>query len=403
MAGYQNTPVEKDDFTRTIVEAFSDKDMIGISQGGQSLFGNPAAGGSKTVYSRDKNTVEIAIRRGNDRLAALVPRGGVPGIDASTTKLVEAKQSVFQRVYPLIEDEYPIRASQLLFAIPGESNEARVTREDRMMFLALDGAQEMIRRVGRLNEYLSWQSILTGKQPAIYGTTDANLQYDFLRPSGHTVAVGTEWSTGDPLGDIADSVDLIRGAAHVTPDYLLLASDSWYAMIQNTVFAGIAENSGYNLIRIGPEDVIPPRYARMVANGFMCVGALVTPNGAKLYLFLYEDLYTNPAGTQTKYLPDGYAVLGYTGTRCDRYFGPPEVMPMAPSVRADFRSLFGFSLDNPPVAPNARPGNVFDPNSLYFDAYPHGNNKGWTIRVQAAPIFATTMTDAFVVMTGCAT
>lgn len=399
MAGYQNTPVEKDDFTRTLVNLFSDKDLIGIPQGGQSIFGDPSSG-SRTVYSRDKNTVEIAILRGNDEIAALVPRGGIPGIDLSTPKLVEAKQSVFQRVYPLAEDEYPIRAGQLLFAIPGESDEQRVTREDRMMYLAQEGAAEMVRRVGRLNEYLAWQSILTGKQPAIIGTTDANLLYDFLRPSGHTVAVGTEWGTGDPWGDISTGVAAIRAAAHVTPDYCLLASDSWSNMVKNTTLVGLAENPGYNLLRMGPEDTVPSRYNRMVANGFMCVGVLVSENGARIYLFLYEDTYTL-SGTSYRYLPSGYAVLGYSGARCDRYFGPPEVMPMAPSVRADFRSLFGFNLDNPPIAPNARPGNVFDPNSLYFDAYPHGNNKGWTIRVQAAPIFATTMTDAFYVMTGC--
>ena len=401
MAGYQNTPVEKDDFTRTIVELFSDKDLIGIPQGGQSLFGNPATN-SKTIYSRDKNTVEISIMRGNDRLAALVPRGGVPGIDLSTSKLVEAKQSVFQRVYPLIEDEFPIHADQLNFAIPGESAENRKSREDRMNYLANEGATELIRRVGRMNEYLAWQSILTGKMPALYGTTDTNLLYDFLRPSGHTKAVGTEWSTGDPMGDIKDGVAAIRGAAHVTPDYCLLAADSWEAMIANTGVAGLAENPGYNLVKMDPDSVLPPRYARMVDNGFLPVGMVFSPNGARIYLFLYVDTYTNFAGSSASYLPDGYAVLGYTGARCDRYFGPPEIMPMGPSVKSDFQSLFGFSLDNPPVAPNAKPGNTFDPNSLYFDARPNGDNKSWMIRVQQAPIFATTMTDAFYVMTGCA-
>jgi hypothetical protein len=174
--GYQNTPVEKDDFTRTQVELFSDKDLIGIPQGGQSIFGNPL-GNSKTVFSTDKNTVEITILRGNDKIAALVPRGGVPGIDLSKKKLIEQKQSVFQRVYPLSEEEYPIRASQILFAIPGETDAQRVTREVRMNYLAREGAIEMQRRTGRLNEYLAWQSILTGKMPAIYGTTDTNLLY----------------------------------------------------------------------------------------------------------------------------------------------------------------------------------------------------------------------------------
>jgi hypothetical protein len=139
----------------------------------------------------------------------------------------------------------------------------------------------------------------------------------------------------------------------------------------------------------------------MVANGFLPVGRLLV-NGADLYLFLYVDGYTNPSDTYTLYLPLGYTVLGWTGARCDRYFGPPEVMPMGPSVKADFRSLFGFSLDSPPQAPKTKPGSVFEPASMHYDAYPEGTQKGWVIRAQSAPIFATTMTDAFYVMTGCA-
>lgn len=399
--GYQNTPVEKDDFTRTLVELFSDKDLIGIPQGGQSLFGNPA-NNSKTVFSTDKNTVEIAILRGNTEIAGLVPRGGVPGIDLSTKRLVEQKQSVFQRVYPLIEDYYQVMSEQLLFQIPGETDAQNVTRETRMSFLANEGAVEMQRRIGRLYEYLAWQSIIVGKMPAIYGTSDTNLLYDFMRPSAHTDAVGTAWDTGDPVGDIADGVALIRTDAHVTADYLILDNASWENIIVNTNVVARADNRRYELAELGPNDVIPPKYKRMVDNGFMPVGKMVA-GGATIYLFLYLDDYTNPSGTNTLYVPLGYAILGFTGARCDRYFGPPEVMPMGPSVKQDFQSLFGFNLDNPPAVPKSNPGSVFEPNSLSFDAYPTGDNKGWILRAQAAPIFATTMTDAFYVMTGCAT
>lgn len=399
--GYQNTPVEKDDFTRTMTEPFDDKDMIGVPQGGQSLFGNPA-NSSKTVYSTDKNVVEINIMRGNKRMAALVPRGGVPGIDLSTNRLVESKFSAFQRVYPLIQDEYQVHSDQLLFKIPNETDEQKVTREDRAIYLMSEGSKEIIRRIGRMNEYLSWQSLLTGKQPAIYGTTDTALLYDFLRPSGHTVTVSTAWATGDPISDISDGVALIRAAAHVTPDYCVLAPDTWTGMVNNENIYALADNRRYTLIRLGPEDTVPAKYSRMIANGFMCVGSLITENGAVIYLFLYVDEYADlVTGTATAFVPSGYALLGYTGARCDRYFGPPEMMPMAPSQKSDFQSLFGISLDNPPVPPNPRPGNVFDPNSMYFDAYPMGANKGWVLRGQAAPIFATTMTDAFYVMSGC--
>lgn len=400
--GYQNTPVEKDDFTRTMTESFSDQDMIGVPQGGQAMFGDPS-NGSQTIYSKDKNVVEITIQRGNNRMAALVPRNGVPeGIDLSTTRLVETKQSVFQRIYPLIQDTFEVHADQLLFKIPNETDEQKVTREDRAAYLMSLGAKEVIRRIGRMHEYLAWQSLLTGKQPSLYGVTTAATLYDFLRPAGHTVTVGTAWATGDPIGDISDGVALIRAAAHVTPDYCVLAADTWAGMLANEDIYGLADNRRYTLIQMGVKDSVPAKYNRMVANGFMCVGMLVSENGAVIYLFLYVDEYQDlVTGTSTPFVPSGYALLGYTGTRCDRYFGPPEMMPMAPSDRSDFQALFGISLDNPPVAPNAKPGNAFEPNSMYFDAYPMGKNNGWVLRGHSAPIFATTMTDAFYQMNGC--
>lgn len=400
--GYQNTPVDKDDFTRTMTESFDDKDMIGVPQGGQSMFGDPS-NGSQTVYSRDKNVVEINIMRGNNRMAALVPRNGVPeGIDLSTTRLVEPKSSNFQRIYPLIQDTYEVHADQLLFQIPNETYEQRITREDRAVYLMAVGAKEVVRRIGRMNEYLAWQSLLTGKQPSLYGVTTASTLYDFLRPAGHTVTVGTAWATGDPIGDISDGVALIRAAAHVTPDYCVLAADSWAAMSVNENIYVLADNRNYQFIRLGLEANIPPKYNRMIANGFMCVGMLLTENGAVIYLFLYVDEYQDlVTGTSTPFVPSGYALLGFTGARCDRYFGPPEMMPMAPSVRGDFQALFGISLDNPPVPPNAKPGSAFDPNMMYFDAFPMGKNNGWVLRGHAAPIYATTMTDAFYQMNGC--
>jgi hypothetical protein len=238
--------------------------------------------------------------------------------------------------------------------------------------------------------------------PAIYGTSDTNLLYDFLRPSTHTVAVGTAWDTGDPIGDISAGVALVRQNAHITVDYLVMDNGTWENLIVNDAIEARSDNRRYELVRLGKQDSVPAKYDRMIANGFMPVGRVLV-NGADLYLFLYLDAYTNPSGTYTLYVPLGYAMLGWTGARCDRYFGPPEVMPMGPSVKSDFSSLFGFSLDNPPQAPKIKPGTVFESASLHYDAYPEGTNKGWVIRAQSAPIFATTMTDAFYVMTGCAT
>jgi hypothetical protein len=404
MTYYANTPVVRDAFTRSMVESFSDKDNIGVPQAFQSLFGNPANGG-QTIYSPDKNTVEITIMRGNDRIAALVPRGGLPGFDASGSKLVDPKYSVFTRVYPLIEDESPIRSDKLLFAMPGETDESRMSREDRMAYLARELIREQQRRIGRTCEYLASQSIITGKMPVkAYGATAAGEIFDFLRPSAHTFAAAAEWgaAAGDPGANLVTASNYVRNDAHVEPDYAIMDAGSFAGLRDNENIQKLADIRRFEFVQLGSVAGLEAKYQRMVANGFTYVGRLLLSNGANLALFIYTEQYTNPSSAATLYLPLGYCVVGSTAARCDRYFGPPEALPMGPTAKAVYRELFGFNLDSPPVAPNAKPGNAFDPAMYFHDAYLDGKNKGVWIRSQAAPIYATVMTDAFSTITGCA-
>jgi hypothetical protein len=56
-----------------------------------------------------------------------------------------------------------------------------------------------------------------------------------------------------------------------------------------------------------------------------------------------------------------------------------------------------------PVLPNTiTQGNgILDPRQFYFDAYRAEKNKGLTVRVQAAPIFAPTQVDSVFYMEDC--
>ncbi len=58
----------------------------------------------------------------------------------------------------------------------------------------------------------------------------------------------------------------------------------------------------------------------------------------------------------------------------------------------------------PPMPPNIKNlGSVITPAMFYSDAYKAQDDKKVTIRTQAAPIFATTQTDAFVTFRGLST
>ena len=67
-------PLAVDVYSRTMIDLFDERNVIGVSTGFQSLFGNPA-NASKTIFSPDSSVVDIDIMRGNEKTAALVLRG----------------------------------------------------------------------------------------------------------------------------------------------------------------------------------------------------------------------------------------------------------------------------------------------------------------------------------------
>jgi len=72
---------------------------------------------------------------------------------------------------------------------------------------------------------------------------------------------------------------------------------------------------------------------------------------------------------------------------------------MTPSEAAFFTEMFGFSPGTGVAVPNlSAPGNIFVPQHFYFDAYVNTNKTAVTCRVQHAPIFAMTQTDAISVI-----
>jgi len=176
------TPNPQDLFSRFMIGTFDEKKIIGVSTGFLSFFGNPAASGSETIYSPDSNQVDIDIIRGNERLAALVPRGGFGRIIGTGQKnLRSEKFSEISRKFPLIVEEGDITADNLLNRIAGENPYDHKTRIGRLRYHAAKIRDESTRRILRTNELLAAESVLTGKMSAILGTTDTNLQYDFRR------------------------------------------------------------------------------------------------------------------------------------------------------------------------------------------------------------------------------
>jgi len=395
------TPLATDNFSRFMAEFFDEREVIGVSTAAQAFFGRPETG-SKTYFSDSSEVVEIEIIRSNEKTSALVPRGKI-GKSLNNKDLDQEKWTNFQRVFPVGEDMGEITASQLAKRIAGEGQYEGKERLMRARELAVSLSKEMIRRQVRLFERLAMQSLLTGKQDVILGTTDTNLQYDFKRDSNLSITVSNAWNSGSQtiMADIDGACDKLREIGHVTPDMILVGGDAMDDMLADDDFQARADNRRFGLISIDMDGAMPSKFQKFVDGGMEWRGSLKTAKGRKLYIFTYTDIYTTDAGVATDYMDSDKAIIAYSGARADRYFGPADVLPVDTEVRNLYMDYFGFSLDAPMMPGNMKnASNVIMPEMFHFDAYKSKNNKNLTMRCQTAPIFATTQTDAIAVLKG---
>jgi hypothetical protein len=388
-----------------MVQAFDERDIIGVPTAFQAFFGRPETGG-KTLFSPNSSVVDIDILRGNEKIAPLIRRG-VVSTNSSGMSTQEGKSTNQSRIYPLIEEEGSISASELNDRVAGEAvSGSGVTKEGRLRLKALAIHKEHVRRIARTFEVLCAQSILTGKMDAIIGTSETALQYDFRRLATHIITVGTAWdaATPDIMGDFDTACGLIRQDGHVTADMTIIGEGAFSAFLNDTTTKALADNRRIEMIQVSKNHPVPDKFARFIAGGITPRGSLTTPGGRTLWMFTYDDLYVDLSDASTLYMPTGSALVCASGARCDRYFGPSELLPMDTVRSTWYQSLFGFSPAIPPMPPNIKGmDHAINPAMFYHDAYHGGNQKGVTVRSQAAPIFSTTMTDAFVTLNGLLT
>lgn len=396
-------PVPQDLFSRFAAGMFDEKEIIGVPTAGCAFFGNPA-GNSKTIFSPDANTVDIDIIRGDERVAALVPRGMVSESLGSLVKGARTEQfSSFSRTYPLAQEVGHIVAANLTTRLAGEAAvNSGVTQMMRFRHHAARIHNENMRKLLRLCEVLSWQSLLTGKQDAILGTTNTDLQYDFRRASTQTIQCAVSWAGGlaNILADLDAGCLKGRSVGHTSFDMAVFGSTALNSLVKDATVRTVADNRRFTFISLGNGAVMPTKFKRFVDGGMVYQGELRTPNGYQLYLFSYPEIYNAANGAATPYIGADKVLLTSSSARADRYFGPPEQLPMIPQRAQLYREMFGFDPNAPMAPPNVKGGmeQCCPPQACYCQAYVSPDWKRVMIETQCAPIFATTQTDAFVVL-----
>lgn len=403
MAGYlPSTPLGVDDYSRFYTELYDERQMLSVSTAFQQFF----VGQGQTRFSPSANDVDIDIMRGTELIAALIPRGTVSrplgGTQADTT---EQRFSSFSRTFPLAEEESNFSADQLLQRRAGENPYEGLDRIMRLREFASDAHHEHMRRIIRMSEVLASQAIRTGAMDAILGTSDTDLQYDFRRHASNSAAAGAVWTNAatDILADIDTMWDQLRRQGKVNMDMLIVGESTAPGIYNNTAIQALLDNRRIEIGMVSTGIAVPSKYNKFIAAGLTPHGFLTTTKGHRVWWFTYSDGYFTTGGTWTPYMPVDEVLGCYSGARCDRYFGPPERMPVTSAERQWYSEMFGFSMGGPNVpAQMVNGSNVIMPAAFYFDAYPSEDRKKVTMRTQYAPIYCPVQTDAFYRMTSTA-
>ncbi|MCK5548305.1 MAG: major capsid protein [Thermoplasmata archaeon] len=401
-------PIATDQFSRFFMSTFDENLIVAVPQGFQAFFGAPGA--SQTIVSPDADTVEIDILRANgERLAAMVHRG-MSSLDASREEsALASKFTNIVRKYPLIEEKGYINSTQLGLRGPGEQPFSQRSRLDRNRSIARKIIMDLILKTIRTNEYLCSKSILTGQQPAIINTTNANLIYDFLRLATHFITVGTGWNQAGAtiMDDIDNGCDLVEKDGNAEPNFMGQGADATDAMINNASFQLLADNRRIELIEVSTNNPVPDEYARFVSAGWIPRGRLRTTRGRTLWIFNYNKNYTDPtSGLKVRYMPNDQVFITDINARRDRMFGPPDRLPVTADEAAWYMEMFGFSMTAPPMPPQVSAAGataLVRPDVFFSDAYRSEDKKTVIMRTQNGPIYPTTQTDAHVTLSGLIT
>jgi len=396
-----NTPITYDTYAYVFADLFDIKNMIDVSMGFQSIFGNPVNGG-KTIFAPDAEALNIELEGGDEKMSALIPRG-INGTLMSKKGVTGLDWTNISRVFPLSEEEGTITAAQINKRVPGEPIGKPYSRALRKQILAGKLHAAQTKRQVRMFEYLAAQSFLTGKQDAIISTSDPNQKYDFRRHADMTFAATGVWSNTAYTGiftDIDKGCDRIRAKGRIPPRGMIVDGTTMDSMLMNTVFQQKADNRRfYDVAQIGGTLALPPEFARMVANGFVLRGKLMTPAGYELFVFTYNNGYDDDSGNFVKYMPANRCVLFAPQARYDRWFGPPEMLT-GPRRDRFYQEEFGIN----PVGVLTRsvkdPGAILSPEMFWFDAFPGAKEKSLSVRTQTAPVFGTIHPNSVAVITG---
>lgn len=397
-------PLAPDLYTRNMAPLFDQQQLAPVPVGYQAFFGRS---GSETIYSPHANTIDMDLIQANRKTSKLVMRGEITRLLGPSQKnLTRGNHTSKSRIYPLSIEEGGIAASQKNDRIPGEAMQnSGVTSQMRFRYWSMKEHYEQVRRQVAMFERLASQSCFEGKQDAIIGTTNPDLQYDFDRNTDNSITLGTQWtdvSGSSPVGDLDDACRIFQVNSFRKAEFAVFATNVLEAYLKTDEIRNYSDNRRYEISRVSMNNPVPEKFKFMVDAGFTAWGMITTYRGVRLWIFTYDALWEEDNGTVYDYTPAGKVLIGSTVARCDRWFGPSETFDDVPARERFYREMFGFDPRSAPMPMNIKKPSVIDRRMFYFDAYPNEDWSVITTRTQSAPIFATNESNAWVVIENAA-
>lgn len=397
-----DTPSSVDGFSRYFAQAFNENDIIMPTTGFLSLFSR-----RRPNIQTDASVVDIDIVRGNEKVSAFVPRGAV-GQYLSNPSVGTGKYTNKSRTFPLAEDTAAITVAQAQERMAGENPYSSRMLRERTRDDAVRKYTLMVSRMVRSWELAAAKAALTGTQPTILTggtfTTDTDMIIDYKRDSNliKTYLTAEQWTTSgvDPIADIDARIDSLvkigKVGGQAGGEYIIvMGSDVVAGFFANASVISAGDSQRIITVEKNPALMPPSQAADMIAGGMVFVAKITTNKGRKVYILVYDAYYDTDSVANNPYMPAKSFLLMPISFRADRYFGPGDTLPVTSIDRTWMAETFGITNNSPfPAAQIKAAAGVVDPAFFYVDAYPSEGRKSAILRVQSAPIFATTQTDA---------
>lgn len=381
---YGDTPLATDGFSRMQLEAFSETPRVGTLF--TRFFSNPR-------YFFQNNLVDIQIQRAHKKMAPMVVRG----VDVENqNKVQDSGWTEISRTFPLIEESLPLSADQLTKRVFTEAIYNGLTKQQRARRLATEKLTQIEIGVVDTCEYLASQSFTNASQPGLLTETYGGYEYDFLRHSDGKKTYLADWATvgTDANADIDAACDFVITKGKGRPRVMLIGSTKFLEWTKTTQFLAIADKR--HKINIQADyDQPAPSYLKFMENaGADFQFNYKTAMGRKLAVFTYDHTYINRSGSEVRLLGANDMIIFDPFARFDVAWGPNDYMDHDTAKMQMYMDVFGMNLEAMGRASAAVPSG-FLYGGFHYDAYWSSlSGKGIDVRVQAAPLYVTTQTDA---------